>query len=214
MTDFTRKPLLRDQAYDRLKELILNGTIPPGTFLSERQLSDQLGMSKTPIRTALERLEIDGLVSISPRQGILVRELPLQEIFDHYDMRIALETFVVRQIAGRLSASQIDTLRANLAVQEETISQGDVEHHIQADIAFHMLLCEFLENREIIRVLEHQRAILHRVIAHHYERNLGRMPVSYAEHQEIVTALVAGDGEQSARTMETHLRTGKQLLIS
>ena len=85
--------LLKEQAYAALKERILTGAFPSGELLSERQLVAELGgMSKTPIRAALERLEADGLVRISPQQGILVREISIREIVEIFDLRLIHDT--------------------------------------------------------------------------------------------------------------------------
>ena len=81
------KVLLKEQAYDELKALILAGEFATGSFLSERALADRLGMSKTPIRTALERLEQERFITISPQQGVVVRELTLQEIIMIFVLR-------------------------------------------------------------------------------------------------------------------------------
>ena len=89
------RSLLKSKAYDAIKKKIMDEDFPPGTFLAERKLALMLGMSKTPVKSALERLAIEGFVTISPQQCILVRELPMDEIADQYEIRTALETHVV-----------------------------------------------------------------------------------------------------------------------
>src|SRR5262245_11966916 len=84
--------LMKEHAYADLKQRILSGTIAPGSILAERQLAADLGMSKTPVRAALERLEHEGFITVSPQQGILVRDLSIHEIADQYEIRVALET--------------------------------------------------------------------------------------------------------------------------
>ena len=86
--------LLKERAYDEIKRMVLTGELNPGTFLAERQLAARLGMSKTPVRSALERLESEGFIRISPQQGAIIRDLSLDEITDQYEIRTALETFV------------------------------------------------------------------------------------------------------------------------
>ena len=93
---------LQSRAYAELRRLITSGEFPPGSFLSERQLAAQLGMSKTPVHVALERLEADGFVTISAQQGVVVRGLGVEDIVDHYELREAVESWVVRRLAGRL----------------------------------------------------------------------------------------------------------------
>lgn len=205
--------LLKDQAYQTLKQLILEGLFPPGTFLSERQLAARLGMSKTPVRAALERLDYEGFISVAPQQGIVVRELAIDEITDHFDIRIALETFVIRQLAGRLAKHQLDSLQENLDAQKRQIESGDMASYIETDASLHLLLCGFLGNQEIIRVMQHQRDKLHRIIRNVIRRDQNRMKTSYLEHAAIIDALASGEGEQAAQLMRQHLDNGKRILV-
>ena len=208
------RPLLKDQAYQALKESIIGGTFAPGTFLSERQLAAQLDMSKTPVRAALERLENEGFIAVSPQQGIVVRELPLHEIVDLFDIRIALETFVLRSSAGRLDAGQIERLEANLAEQKESARLEDQERGTRLDADFHLMLCEFSGNREILRVMERLRDKLYLVVLKIHRQDVKRLHTSYAEHAAIAAALIAGDGAAAADQVAEHLRYGKQFLVS
>src|SRR6185437_10409204 len=82
--------LMKEKAYAEIKRSILDGALPPGSFVAERQLAAGLGMSKTPVRAALERLAFEGFITISPQQGIIIRDLTLQEIADHYEIRTVL----------------------------------------------------------------------------------------------------------------------------
>ncbi|HMO83767.1 MAG TPA: GntR family transcriptional regulator, partial [Lacipirellulaceae bacterium] len=93
---------MRNEAYLKIKHMILSGESAPGSSLSERQLADRLEMSKTPIRMALERLDSEGLVAISPQQGVFVRELSIHEILDLFEIRLVLETYTVRALTGRV----------------------------------------------------------------------------------------------------------------
>lgn len=208
--------LLKDRAYDELKELILTGVYAPGTFLSERQLASQLGMSKTPIRSAIERLEMDGFLIVSPQQGIVVSELSLQEIIDHFEIRVALETFTMRRLAGRLSDDQLKRLQKNLEAQARCAKQGaqGVDRYRQLDTEFHVMLCDFLSNQEIIRVMWRLRDKLARVIYRVIQARPERMTSSYQEHTGILEALMEGDGELAATRMEEHLGWGRRFLAS
>lgn len=209
-----KRELLKDQAYRDLKTMIIEGDIPPGTFLSERQLVQQMGMSKTPIRAALERLEQDGFIKTAPQQGIIVRELPLKEIIDHYDIRAALETFVVERLAGQLTPPQSERLRANLDEQRAQLGTTNFKRYVALDGDFHLMLCEFLSNREIWRVMQHQRDKLHRVTYHILERDPRRMQTSYEEHTAILEAIEEGNHALAVQRMRTHLENGKRFLLN
>jgi GntR family transcriptional regulator, rspAB operon transcriptional repressor len=210
----SRNDLLKNQAYTEIKALLLEGIYKPGEFLSERQLAERLGMSSTPVRAALERLTFETFVNVYPRQGILVRDLSLQEIKDHYEIRIALETFVVSQIAGRLTDDQIAALESILEEQRQQLDSGSARHYMQFDAAFHLKLCEILGNREIVRMMLHQRDKLYRIVLQLLERGLRNMRSSYEEHVGILEALKLGDGQLAAERMRMHFENGRQILFN
>jgi DNA-binding GntR family transcriptional regulator len=209
-----RPALLKEQAYEALKALIVSGELPPGSFLSERSLAARLGMSKTPVRSALERLEMERFITVSPQQGIIVRGLSLSEINDHYDLRTALETFVVRQLAGHLQPEQSAALDANMQAMAEAAEARDKPRFMALDTEFHLMLCESLGNQEILRVMVHQRDKFMRVIMPLIERHGERLSQTLAEHTGIVEAVRAGDGALAAERVALHLNAGRQLLVN
>jgi DNA-binding GntR family transcriptional regulator len=206
--------LLKERAYDEIKGLILGGGLPPGTFIAERQLAARLGMSKTPVRSALERLESEGFISISPQQGAIIRNLSLDEIADQYEIRTALETFVARNLAGRLTGDQVVRVEANLEAQRANLDVSSVERGVALDEEFHTLFCEFLGNQEILRVMGQLSDKVHRVISQVFTINASRMVSSYEEHRAIAEAIFEGDSPLAARRIEEHLQVGKLALLS
>jgi DNA-binding GntR family transcriptional regulator len=209
-----QRGLLKERAYSEVKRLILDEEFAPGSFLAERQLAARLGMSKTPVRSALERLESEGFITISPQQGAVVRELSVHEIADQYEIRRALEMFVARNIAGRLTRDQVAEVRANLDAQRANLGTNDVRRAVDLDDEFHAMLVSFLGNREIVRVMDHLRDRIHRVIHRVFTRNPERVASSYAEHRAIADAVTAGDAELAAQRVEEHLRVGRDALLS
>ena len=208
------RPTLANRAYDDLKVLFQNGTYSPGDFLTEGELARRLRMSKTPVRTALTRLEMDGFVTVSPQQGIVVREPSIHEIIDLFDIRIALETFVVRRLAGNLTPEQTARLRVNLDAQARAVKDHDHESATRLDTAFHLMLCEFLDNREISQAMERLRGKLHRIILGIQRRNPERMVDGWREHEAIAESVNQGRGEQAAQRVIQHLEWGKKFLIA
>lgn len=208
------RPLMKEAAYTEIKKRILSGDFEPGRFLSERQLAAVLAMSQTPVRAALEKLQIEGLVAVSPQQGIVVRDLSVHDIADHFEFREAIEVFVVRRIAGRLTTAQADRLRENLGRQRQAVLAGNVPGNIDLDSAFHLLLCEFLGNREFIRAMEGLRDKIHRVIVGVQTRNPDRMELGYEEHVRIAEAVIRGDPEAAERTVISHLESGRAILLA
>jgi DNA-binding GntR family transcriptional regulator len=171
-------------------------------------------MSKTPIRAALTRLEEDGLVTVSPQQGIVVRELTLPEVTDHFEIRLALESYIARTLAGRLTAAQATRMEDNLAVEQAAVDRHDVPGIIRADTQFHLLFCEFLGNQEILKTMNRLRDKVERVIRRVVTQDPVRSRAAHAEHRAIADAVLAGDGPLAAQRMVEHLEFGQQILLS
>jgi len=208
------RSLLKDRAYELIKHRLLKNEYPPGSFLSERQLADVLGMSKTPVKAALERLEMEGFISVSPQQGIVVRELSVREIADLYEIRAALESYTLRSLAGHLTAEQIGRVQANLDAQSQLRGSGDVAKGVELDATFHRQFVEFLGNGEILRVIVQLREKMQRVVTQVFRLCPTRIESSYEEHVAIAAAVKDGDGVQAAELLVRHLELGKRLILS
>src|SRR5262249_6739603 len=161
------------------------------------------GMSTTPVRSALQRLEVEGLLSISPQQGAVVRDFSFREITELYEIRMALEPFVARQIAGRLTRAQVECVNANLEAQRQNLTRRDIEVCVRLDEDFHTLFSEFLDDREICRVMASLRDKTHRVFRRVFSFNPGRMEGSYQEHLVIAETIIRGDADLAARRVES-----------
>lgn len=205
-------PLLKDIAYQQIKENILDEKFPQGSFLSERELIEILQMSKTPIKNALVRLETEGFVTISSKQGIIINELSLNRIIDIYNLRVALETYVCSQITGKLTEEQCQKIEENLDFTEEMANQLDIKGFTRADHDFHLLLCESLGNQEIHRILLNYQDHLQRITLLHLKKDPQRMVQFWQEHVNIYQSLKNGE-QKASELIEEHLQQSKQKLL-
>lgn len=208
------RELLKDRAYRLLKELIQSGQFPPQSTLSERQLSERLAMSKTPIRAALELLESQGLVAVSPQKGILVKELSAREIAELFDLRCAVEPFIVAQLAKRgLATDGYSALQANLKQQRMAAKHANPLQATELDIEFHRLLGRLFDNQELNACLERCFDKLHRSILRINRQVRGRLDRSIADHAKIVDQIRRGRAEAASQAMLKHLHFGRQFLL-
>src|SRR5436309_3533999 len=122
-------------AYNSIKDHILEGRLDENSRLTEEFLSTQLGISKSPIREALNRLETEGLIRIEPRKGAYLRRLSVEEVTNLYDLREALETHVVR--TARLTAALLADLQQSLKRQRAFLKANDKAQYIEEDVHFH-----------------------------------------------------------------------------
>jgi DNA-binding GntR family transcriptional regulator len=210
----TGRVLLKDRAYAEIKRRILDERFGAGTFLAERSLAEDLGMSKTPVGEAIARLEAEGFVAVSPQQGIVVREFSFHEVVDHFDTRIAIESHVALQLSGRLTAAQVKEGRELLEAQRRSAERRDVATYVQLDTHFHLLLSTFLANQEIVRVMAEQCDKLYRVIHRVFRQDPSRVLASHREHVAIFDAVEEGKDVQASRLVRQHLEVGKRYLVS
>jgi DNA-binding GntR family transcriptional regulator len=206
--------LLKDKAYLEIKELILNEEFKPGQFLSEKVLIDYLGMSKTPIKSALDRLETEGFITVWPKQGILVKELSITKINDIYELRMALELLVCKNVAGKLTPAMCQRIEDNLSAQEAFAKENDEIGFTKADADFHLLLCEFSGNAEIYHIMSNYQAHLYRFALTIMRRISDRMMTSLEDHSQIYQEIKEGNAESVQEVMRKHLIYGLNAHIS
>lgn len=200
--------LLKDKAYRQIKEAIIHEEFKPGQFLSEKVLVDYLGMSKTPIKSALDRLETEGFITVWPKQGILVKELSITKIKDIYELRIALELLVCGNVTGKLTEEQCRRIEDNLSAQEAFARNNDEIGFTKADADFHLLLCEFSGNTEIYQIMCNYQAHLYRFALAVMRRVSGRMAASLEDHREIYREMKEGNTDKVQELMRNHLIYG------
>lgn len=206
--------LLKERAYEVLREKIVTGQLEPGDRVSERALSLELNMSKTPVKAALERLEEQGFVSISPQRRAVVRALTDKEVADHYDLRIALESFVAARATGNLSEEVIAALTRNLSAQRRiTSGRVDLDAWVKADYEFHWTLVNAIGNQEIERILNVQRDRLYRLVASIARLDPAVPPISYREHVQIFDLVRVGRVSEAIKAVIAHLEHGRNFLL-
>lgn len=206
---------LKEKAYAALRERILTGDLKPGDELTERMLVESLGMSRTPIRAALERLDVEGLARYTPNKGLVVAELSLRKAIDLYDYRIAIEGFIARKLSrSELDADDAAWFEANLREQQAACEADDYARFTEADAQFHRKLSEVYGNSEMIAAMEQLQDKLYRIALQVLKKDRSRIRVSYEDHARIIEAIRRGDTEEAAARMEEHLEFGKRILIS
>lgn len=205
--------LLKDQAYEKIKEGILTGYFKPGNFLSETKLIDFLEMSKTPIKSALAVLETEGFVTVSANQGIMINELTIKKMIDIYDLRTALEMYNCDKVETEITENQLIRLKENLHETQRCIDKEDVIEFTKKDHEFHLLLCEYANNKEIHQILLNYQDKLNYITLQHLSKNPSRMKKFLKEHYEIFDSIKQND-KNSAKLMKNHLQSSKNLLLN
>jgi DNA-binding GntR family transcriptional regulator len=195
---------LKDWAYDTIKESILNLRVPPGVQLHIEDLADQMGISRTPVREALLRLESDGLVRAVPRVGFFVTEISRRDLEDLFEVRALLEGHAAEGATFFLTDEDLAHIERLLEAGVSAVEQGDLDRFLETEIAFHTLLIERTPNRQLIAMMESLQDLTYRERVLSLE-SLENVRESLVEHQRILEALRQRDGELAGRLMREHI---------
>ena len=206
-------PTVVDFAYEEIwKRVIMIGGSEEQR-LSDVTLAEQLGISRTPVRQALERLVQEGLVRSDPRRGFWTSTFTAQDIHEIYDLRGALEALAVRLAAPRLSQENLKAhLDALYAVRAE-LDTHPVLRFLQVDIRFHMLITRASGNSRLINTLSMLRSQLSmfQMQDTFYPK---RMEIALHDHEQVLLALLAGDVDEAADRLARHIRNAKEGVLA
>jgi DNA-binding GntR family transcriptional regulator len=202
---------LKDAVYHQILEGIIDGTLPAGYVLREGELAARFGVSKTPLRDALVRLQADGLVSIPPYRSAVVVGYSRQDLREIYEVRELLEGSCAREAAGRISADDLATLSAVMRDSNACITGGAVADRQEAALAvlidqFDTIMYAQSKNRRVNEMVANIRNHIQR-IGRLTTRIPGRMVKSVGEHQVIYEAIVQRDGDAAETAMRRHIRS-------
>lgn len=197
----THAPVLREQVFAALEELIIEGALPPGKPLSESELADQLGVSRNPVREALTLLAHAGFVDLRPRQVAMVHQPTEKEIEDFFQIRGVLEEESARLAARNATPDDVAELEELLEDGRATLSEGDDARTAQANSAFHARVGEIADNSVLDQMLD----LMEKRLRWYFARVAQlRGPDSWDEHAQLVEALAGNDIDEAGAVMRAH----------
>lgn len=205
--DFMAKESLKERSYQYIREGILTLRYPPGSFLDEAHLVEEIGASRTPIREALNKLEQENLVRIFPKRGVLVCDLTLADLNEVYEVRLLLEPYIIRTYASALP-------REALLAARERIGGQQAEDINDADDQLHQMLADSCANSYVRAMMGRIYYQNHRIRILSDRKNHHRRPDTGSEHLAIVDHLLAGDSAAAADAMTAHLLNSKEAAIA
>lgn len=204
---------LRDVVFNTLRQAILRGELKPGERLMEIQLANKLGVSRTPIREAIRKLELEGLVLMIPRRGAEVAEITEQNLRDVLEVREALEELSVKLACEHATQAQIEEMKQAAKVFEESLSGDDVTRIAEADVAFHDAINMATDNQKLIQILNNLREQMYRYRME-YLKDRQSHSVLVREHEEILNALCARDAEKALDVTITHIERQRDHILN
>ncbi len=208
----TQTGSLRGKVFIQLQNDILNGLYQPGDNLIETKLSEELGVSRTPIREAIRQLELEGLVHSIPNKGAIVKGISSQDVEDIYTIRMLIEGLAARWAAEKITCEELKELKEVVELEEFYTLKNDVDHLLQFDSRFHDIIFKASKSKTLMHTLS---------TFHHYVQrarnaslnNPERARMVLEEHKAILQAIMEHDAEKAERLTTLHVRNASLNLL-
>ena len=203
---------LREIVYEELKREILVGEIAPGTRMMEIELADEMGVSRTPVREAIRKLEKEGLVTIEPRKGAYASDVSIKDMVDVLEVREDLEAMAAAMAAQKVNKDEKQALIEATMEYKEAVESERTEDIIRCDEKFHQLIVNYSGNKTLIQLFSQvqELALRFRYLYYDDSSRYERMPM---EHREIEEAILSGDYEKARVAAGEHVKKLKQFVI-
>jgi DNA-binding GntR family transcriptional regulator len=206
--------MMRADAYDQLKLRLFAGELRAGQFVSQRELTALLGTTLNPVREAIRRLEVEGLINVYPQRGIQVVEANPKVINDAYEYRLLLETHAVRHFAARAGKAQVLAFRKKVEASLYALEQAPGDQVLRAqvleeDYQFHKDLIDYQGNLIISKHYSLNAARL-RLFRINLGEPLRRLELAATEHLEILDACMNSDAEHAAKLLAAHIGISRE----
>ena len=202
--EVTDKYSLRGRVFHKLREDSLSGKYEENEELKEVAIGEELGVSRTPVREAFRQLELEGLIQIIPNKGAYVTGITEKDVKDIYMIRSLLEGLCARWATEHITREQMEEMEENIYLSKFHAQKGHLDQLAELDNRFHDIMYEACNSK----ILEHQLKDFHQYVLRVRRKTLAsknRGPKSNEEHEEILQAIKAGDGERAEQLANRHM---------
>jgi DNA-binding GntR family transcriptional regulator len=206
------KPL-RELVFESLREAIISGALPPSERLMEIQLAEEMGVSRTPVREAIRKLELEGLVVMIPRKGAYVAGMSIKDIVDVFEIRGALEGLAAELASERVTDEELESMERYLVKISEEIESGDLSMVVETDTDFHTLIYKASRNARLSQIISNLREQIQRFRTTSLSFP-GRMKIALEEHRKIVEAISSRDGELARKLAQEHIENAENTMMN
>lgn len=195
---------LRDVVFNTLRRAILKGELEPGERLMEIALANKLGVSRTPIREAIRKLELEGLVIMIPRKGAEVARITEKDLKDVLEVRTSLEKLAIELACDRITEEEIKDLQDTCQAFRNSLTSDDLTTIAEKDVAFHDVIFGATKNARLIQILNNLREQMYRYRLEYLKDTESHQRL-VAEHQEILEAVMRRDKAEAVRLVQEHI---------
>lgn len=205
------KPL-RDVVFETLRKAILNGVFQSGERLMEKELAEQLGVSRTPVREAIRKLELEGFLVILPRKGAYVSEISFKDVHEVYEIRAVLESLACGLAAERATTEEIEAMERYILEENEYLNNDDLSLTVKTDVGLHELFYNASRNERLISALINLKEQVFRLRSTSIGQP-GRKKKSLEEHKAIVEAIAQHNVALARKLGQEHIEHAEQEML-
>ncbi len=206
------KPL-REIVFESLREAIMEGNLKPGERLMEVQLAEKLGVSRTPVREAIRKLELEGLIIMVPRKGAYVADVSLEDILDVLEIRQSLEGLAAKLASNRITDKEIVQLKETEEECRKNLEENNLDGFIENDIKLHDIIFKATRNRKLITLSDSLREQVYRFRVT-YMKNQHHSVKIAKEHENIVNSIENRDQKNARKYAELHIKLAKDFMLN
>ncbi len=205
------KPL-REIVFSTMRKAIVEGNFKPGQRLMEVQLAEQMGVSRTPVREAIRKLELEGLVVMVPRKGAYVAGLTSEDIREVVEIRVVLEGLAAKKAAQNAKQEEIERLENSLRYFEEAANKNNIIDLISYDTEFHDIIYKAAQNSKLMQMINNLREQVQRYRVAYFTQ-MNNTGLLLKEHNEMLNAIKDKDGNLARAIAEEHIATTEELIV-
>jgi len=202
----------QQQAYNYVRDRILSMAFKPGDRITDSSIASELNISRTPVREALQRLEIEGLLSSEARRGWKVTSLTIKDIEDIFDLKCEIEGLIARKAAICKDDDHRKTLQELLGAMKEASSNSDIDSWIEIDSSIHHLFYVMAQNERAERIINNLNDQWHRLRTG-FIKLKGRLDPATDQHAKVILAILDGDPDAADAAMHEHLNDVRNGLL-
>lgn len=203
---------LREVVFNTLREAILTGELEPGEHLMEVKLANKLGVSRTPIREAIRKLELEGLVVMTPRRSAQVAKITKEDLVDVLEVRRVLESLAIELCCKNRTGQDIVLLKENLQEFRNCIKENQLTEIAVTDVAFHEIIYKSTGNQRLNQILYNLREQMYRYRLEYIKDRQTRDNL-VLEHQEIIESIVERDVERAKKAIQIHIDNQEKTIL-
>lgn len=210
--DLNNHQPLREAVCNAIRDAINNGVLKPGDRLMEIQLAEELGISRTPVREAIRKLEMEGFVVMIPRRGTYVTDISLKDVTEIYEIRISLDMLAASLAAERINDDELEEMDRQLLLTSKYNIDTEMEKIVACDSVFHDVLYRAARNERLVTIINNLRDQLTNMRGRTMAQP-GRLAETLTEHRILLDAIASRDPEAAAAAARSHIENAERTLM-